>query len=125
MTDIIEIPAQDRKFYVSAIFDCYNLGVLGLAMADNMKAELCISTLENAFRSFPAIRGAIIYSDWGIQYASSSYRAELNRCGMIQSMNNDGCRCHDNARYENMRARMKEELLYGRYDIVFYKNQIS
>ena len=33
MTDITEIPAQDGKLYVPAIFDCYDLGVLGLAMA--------------------------------------------------------------------------------------------
>ena len=31
-------------------------------------------------------------------------------------MNSDGGRCHDNARCEAMWARMKEELLYGRYD---------
>lgn len=36
VTDITEIPAMDGKLYVSAIFDCYDLGVLGLAMANNM-----------------------------------------------------------------------------------------
>lgn len=79
VTDITEIPAQDGKLYVPAIFDCYDLGVLGIAMADNM-------------------------------------RAELKRRGIVQSMNSDGGRCHDNARCEAMWARMKEELLYGRYD---------
>lgn len=44
VTDITEIPAKDGKLYVSAIFDCYDLGVLGLSMSNNMKAELCIST---------------------------------------------------------------------------------
>lgn len=116
VTDITEIPAQDGKLYVSAIFDCYDLGVLGLAMADNMRAELCISTIENAFKAFPSISGAIIHSDRGSQYTSASYRAELNHCGIVQSMNSDGGRCHDNARCEAMWARMKEELLYGRYD---------
>ena len=116
VTDITEIPAQDGKLYVSAIFDCYDLGVLGLAMADNMKADLCVSTIENAHKAFPSIRGAIIHSDRGSQYTSASYRAELNRYGIVQSMNSDGGRCHDNARCEAMWARMKEELLYGRYD---------
>lgn len=116
VTDITEIPAQDGKLYVSAIFDCYDLCVLGLAMADNMRTELCISTIGNAFKAFPSIRGAIIHSDRGSQYTSASYRAELNCCGIVQSMNSDGGRCHDNARCEAMWARMKEELLYGRYD---------
>lgn len=116
VTDITEIPAQDGKLYVSAIFDCYNLEVLGLAMSDNMKADLCVSTIKNACMSFPSISGAIVHSDRGSQYTSTLYRAELERCGIIQSMNSDGGRCHDNARCEAMWARMKEELLYGRYD---------
>lgn len=114
VTDITEIPAQDGKLYVSAIFDCYDLGVLGLAMADNMKAGLCVDTVKNAYQAFPSLRGAIIHSDRGSQYTSASYRAELGRCGIVQSMNSDGGRCHDNARCEAMWARMKEELLYGR-----------
>ena len=71
-------------------------------MADNMKVELCISTLENAFRAFPSIRGAVIHNNRGSQYTSLSYREELNRCGIIQSMNSDGGRYHDNARCEAM-----------------------
>ena len=48
VTDITEIKARDGKLYVSAIFDCYDLEVLGLAMDTNMKAELCVKTIENA-----------------------------------------------------------------------------
>ena len=43
VTDITEIPAKDGKLYVSAIFDCFDVSVLGLAMADNMRAERCVS----------------------------------------------------------------------------------
>ena len=41
VTDITEIKAKDGKLYVSAIFDCFDLAVLGLAMETNMRAELC------------------------------------------------------------------------------------
>ena len=116
VTDITEILARDGKLYVSAIFDCYDLGVLGLSMSDNMKTELCISTIENMVKSYPSVCGMILHSDQGSQYTSASYRAELSRHGILQSMNSDGGRCHDNARCEAMWARMKEELLYGRYD---------
>lgn len=116
VTDITEIPAKDGKLYVSAIFDCYDLGVLGLAMADNMRAELCVNTVRSAYKAFPAMRGAILHSDRGGQYTSADYRAALRRYGITQSMNSAGGRCHDNARCESMWARMKEELLYGRYD---------
>ena len=85
-----EIKASDGKLYVSAIFDCYDLAVLGLAMDTNMKATLCEQTLDNAYKAYPMLRGAVLHSAGG--------------------------RCHDNARCESMWARFKEELLYGRYD---------
>nr|CRY94112.1 hypothetical protein [uncultured prokaryote] len=59
VTDITEIKAKDGKLYVSAIFDCFDAVVLGLAMDTNMKASLCEQTLANAVRSYPALRGAV------------------------------------------------------------------
>ena len=99
---------------MSAIFDCFDAAVLGLAMDTNMKAPLCERTLANAARSYPALRGAVIHSDRGTQYTSETYRRAVAKYGIIQSMNSAGGRCHDNARCESMWARMKEELLYGR-----------
>lgn len=116
VTDITEIKAKDGKLYVSAIFDCYDAAVLGLAMDRNMKAALCERTLDNAVRSYPALRGSIIHSDRGTQYTSEAYRKAVAKYGIRQSMNSAGGRCHDNARCESMWARMKEELLYGRHN---------
>ena len=116
VTDITEIKAQDGKLYVSAIFDCFDLMPLGLAMDTNMKAPLCCRTLENAAKAYPEIRGAIIHSDRGSQYTSEIYREYIEKYGIIQSMNSAGGRCHDNARCESIWARMKSELLYDRYD---------
>ena len=116
VTDMTEIPVKGGKLYVSAIFDCYHLEVLGLAMDTNMRAELCIKTLADAHNKHPELHGATIHSDRGSQYTSHDYRAAMKRHGFIQSMNSVGGRCHDNARCESMWARMKEELLYDRYD---------
>lgn len=116
VTDITEIKAKDGKLYVSAIFDCFDSGVLGLAMEDNMKATLCEHTLDNAMLAYPDLRGAIIHSDRGTQYTSELYRRAIAKYGIQQSMNSAGGRCHDNARCESMWARMKSELLYDRYD---------
>ena len=52
----------------------------------------------------------------GSQYTSQAYRDAIRQYGIQQSMNSAGGRCHDNARCESMWARMKSELLYGRYD---------
>ena len=116
VTDITEIKAKDGKLYVSVIFDCYDLTALGIAMDTNMKANLCIRTVENAAMTYPEIRGAIIHSDRGSQYTSEAYRNTIKKYGIVQSMNSAGGRCHDNARCESMWARMKEELFCNRYN---------
>lgn len=116
VTDITEIKAKDGKLYISAIFDCFDLTVLGLAMEDNMRAELCVRTLDAACGAYPDLRGAIVHSDRGSQYTSQVYRAAVEEYGILQSMNSDGGRCHDNARCESMWARMKCELFYDRLD---------
>lgn len=114
--DITEIKAKDGKLYVSAIFDCFDSAVLGLAMETTMKATLCQHTVENAFIAYPEIQGAVLHSDRGSQYTSELYRSTLRKYEIIQSMNSAGGRCHDNARCESMWARLKTELLYDRYN---------
>lgn len=116
VTDISELKGSDGKVYVSAIFDCFDLMPLGLAIEDNMKASLCRHTLENAAKAYPGIRGCIIHSDRGSQYTSTEYRTAIQKYGIFQSMNSEAGRCHDNARCECMWARMKEELFYSRDD---------
>ena len=108
VTDITEIKAKDGRLYVSAIFDCFDDVVLGLAMDTNMKASLCEQTLANAVHSYPVLRGAVVHSDRGTQYTSETYRRAVAKYGIFQSMNSAGGRCHDNARCESMWARMKE-----------------
>ena len=102
--------------YVSAIFDCFDSAVLGLSIGANMQATLCVDTLDNAMMAYPDLKGAIIHSDRGSQYTSQIYRDTIAKYNVIQSMNSDSGRCHDNARCESMWARMKSELFYGRYD---------
>ena len=116
ITDITEIPASNGKLYVSAIFDCFDLSVLGLAMETNMKSRSMYPYIGNALTAYPALEGAVIHSDRGTQYTSESYRQTIREHHIHQSMNSAGGRCHDNARCESMWARMKTELLYDRYD---------
>ena len=82
----------------ASFFDCFDfLTFWGLAMETNMKATLCEHTLDNAYLAHPDLRGAIVHSDRGRQYTSETYRQALSKYGIIQSMNSDGGRCHDNA----------------------------
>lgn len=117
VTDITEVKCSDGKLYVSAIFDCFDLAVLGIAMDTNMKATLCEQTIINTCNTHPEMRGCIVHSDRGSQYTSELYRNTIKRYGIQQSMNRAGGRCHDNARCESMWARLKEELIYHRFQV--------
>jgi len=116
VTDVTEVKTADGKLYISAIEDCFDSTVLGLSMADNMRAELCTNTLKNAIETYPDLKGAIVHSDRGSQYTSEEYRKTTSENEINQSMNSAGGRCHDNAKAESLWGRFKEELLYDRYN---------
>ena len=118
VSDITEVACMDGKLYVSLLADCFDNEVLGLSMADNMRAELVRDTLIMAVRQHQELRinRAIVHSDRGSQYTSDLYRRYLNKYGITQSMNSAAGRCHDNAKAESIIGRFKEELLCGRYD---------
>ena len=110
LTDITEVPCSDGKLYVAPILDCFNGEIVGLAMDDNMRAELCIRTFENACQSRGA-RSMLIHSDRGSQFTSAAFRAALTHRGAVQSMSGTG-KCYDNARMESFFATLKKEKLY-------------
>ncbi|MGP1445090.1 MAG: hypothetical protein ACTTJ8_07405, partial [Treponema sp.] len=46
------------KLYVSPLFDCYNGEIISLVMDTNMKKELCIKTITEAYKNFDIQSGA-------------------------------------------------------------------
>jgi transposase InsO family protein len=126
LSDITEVPCSDGKLYVSAVLDCFNGEIVGLAMDNNMRKELCIQAFENACRASNA-RGMIFHSDRGSQFTSHAFRACLAKRNAIQSMSSTG-RCYDNARMESFFATLKKEKLYKikteRYPMTYVKSVI-
>jgi transposase InsO family protein len=110
LSDISEVPTADGKLYISTVLDCFDGQIVGIAMADNMKKELCIDAFDQACRRFSAY-GMIFHSDRGSQYTSYHFREALKSRGAIQSMSGTG-RCYDNARMESFFATLKKEKLY-------------
>lgn len=110
LSDITEVPCSDGKLYVAPVLDCFDGAIVGLAMDDNMRKELCISAFEQACRRQKAF-GMIFHTDRGSQYTSGDFRASLAKYGAIQSMSGTG-RCYDNARMESFFATLKKEKLY-------------
>lgn len=93
--------------------DCFSGEIVALEMRDNRKKELCIDTVRQLERIYPSLKGAVFHSDRGSQYSSAAFRAELSRCGMIQSLSGTG-HCFDNARMESFSLRSKREDLPDR-----------
>lgn len=126
LSDITEIPCSDGKLYLSAVLDCFNGEIVGLAMDDHMRKELCIQAFENACRAKNA-RGMIFHSDRGSQFTSHAFRERLAKRNAIQSMSGTG-RCYDNARMESFFATLKKEKLYKinteRYPMAVMKSVI-
>jgi transposase InsO family protein len=111
LTDITQIPCKDGKLYVSPLLDCYNGEIISLVMDTNMKKELCIRTITEAYKKFDIKSGAIIHSDSGSQYTSEKYRKTLGQLHAVQSMSGVG-KCWDNSRMESWFATLKKEKIY-------------
>ena len=112
LTDITEIACKvGTKLYLCVVFDCYNEEIIGMAMADNMEANLCCNAIKDAFRKTKAGSGVIIHSDAGSQYTSNAYKSTLIQFKAIQSMSDVG-KCYDNARMESFFATLKKEKIY-------------
>lgn len=112
LTDITEVHCADGKLYISPIFDCYGGEIISLAMDTNMKKELCINALKEAYRIRKPDNGVIVHSDAGSQYTSREYKKLLGDYRLIQSMSDVG-KCYDNSRMESFFATLKKEKIYN------------
>ena len=88
--DISYIPTDEGFLYLAALKDLATREIVGWAMADHLKAGLCIDALVMALQRYRPPRGLIHHSDRGVQYASGPYQAVLERHGIQPSMSRRG-----------------------------------
>jgi transposase InsO family protein len=103
---------NDKWCYLAVWQDKVTRRIVGWSLAETLEAELVISALQKAIRKGLVTAGAIIHSDRGSQYASTSYRELLRRNCLRQSMSGCG-NCYDNAQAESFFSRFKAEVLEG------------
>jgi transposase InsO family protein len=87
--------------------DLYSRRVVGWAMADHMRAELCVEALRMAVANRSPEPGLPPLGP-GSQYASEAYRAALGFHGMTASVSRSG-NCYDNAAMESFWSTLKRE----------------
>ena len=94
--DVTYIPTRQGRVYLSILIDLYSRKVIGWAMDNSMRTELCLTALHRARPSRPGLKGAIHHTDRGLQYTSTVYLAALQRSGLVPSMSCKG-NCWNNA----------------------------
>ena len=117
VTDITEFKTSNGKLYLATIKDLFHKEIVGWALANHMRTELCLEAFRNAIMRHHPSKGLIHHSDQGKQYCSEIYVKELEKYGIIRSMSRKG-NCWDNACAETFFSTIKSERLHHRT----YKN---
>jgi transposase InsO family protein len=111
--DITYVPLRNAKWCYLAVWqDKVTRRIVGWSLAETMTAELVISALQKAIGKGLVKAEAIVHSDRGSQYASTSFRELTQSNCFRQSMSGRG-NCYDNAQAESFFSRFKMELMEG------------
>jgi putative transposase len=110
-TDITCIHTDEGWLYLAAVMDLCSRKIVGWAMADHMRAELCVDALQMALEQRRPKKGLLHHSDRGVQYACGEYQELLECQGLVCSMSRTG-NCYDNAAMESFFGILKRELVY-------------
>jgi len=109
--DITYVATSEGWLYLAVVLDLCSRKVVGWAMADHLRAELCTNALEMALKRRRPAGGLLHHSDRGVQYACGEYRDLLRSQGIECSMSRRGD-CYDNAVVESFFKSLKAELVY-------------
>ena len=107
--DITYLPVASGWAYLAILIDLFSRKVVGWALDEHMRTELCITALRRAVAARQPSVGLVHHSDRGAQYASAEYAEALQRAGIVQSMSRKG-NCWDNAVAESFFGTLEQEL---------------
>jgi transposase InsO family protein len=113
-SDITYVRTDEGWLYLAAVIDLCSRKIVGWAMADHLRAELCTEALRMALKQRKPARHAsdlVHHSDRGVQYACEDYQDLLERHGIVCSMSAAGD-CYDNAVIESFFKTLKVECVY-------------
>ncbi len=111
LTDISYIRTTQGFLYIAAVLDAFSRRLVGYAIDDHMRVDLCESALAMALRNRCPDKGLLHHSDRGSQYASDAYQLAMKRAGVVCSMSRRA-QCWDNAMMESFFGRFKNEHIY-------------
>jgi transposase InsO family protein len=111
--DVTYLRVAGQWRYMAAVMDLHSRRIIGWSLGHRRDAALTLRALQRSSSNRDRTQGVIFHSDRGIEYASYDYRRQIDRLGMLQSMNRAG-KMNDNAHMESFFHSMKCEELYGK-----------
>jgi len=108
--DITYLHTQSGFVYLAVLIDLFSRKVVGWALMDHMRTELCLTALQQAVALRGPPRGLLHHTDRGSQYTSDAYQAALTALGATPSMSRKG-NCWDNAVSESFFGTLEQELV--------------
>ncbi|WP_315915829.1 IS3 family transposase [Arthrobacter sp. lap29] len=109
--DITYLRTGEGWLYLATVIDLCTRMIVGWAMADHMRASLCVKALEMARDKGHVRAKAIFHSDHGAQYTSSEMGKWCAGNNVRQSMGLAGV-CWDNAVAESAFSSLKSEFYH-------------
>lgn len=106
--DITYIWTGRRWAYLAIVLDLFARQPVGWALSLNPDSVLTKKALTMAYESRGEPKGVMFHSDQGCQYTSLSFRQQLWRYQMVQSMSRRG-NCWDNSPVERFIRSLKTE----------------
>jgi putative transposase len=106
--DITYIWTGKRWAYLAMVIDLFARKPVGWAMSLSPDSELTKKALTVAYEARGQPKGVMFHSDQGTQYTSLSFRQQLWRYQMVQSMSRRG-NCWDNSPMERFFRSLKTE----------------
>ena len=107
--DISCFPTSEGWLYLATVLDLCSKELIGYAVAPHMRASLAIDAITAAHRAGLVAGNAIMHTDRGSQYHSTSYRNTLERLEIQPSTSRTGS-CLDGAAAESFFATIKAEI---------------
>jgi len=111
VTDITYVKVGAGWLYLTVFIDLFSRAVVGWALSESLSTDAVVKALLRGVWKRTVLKGLMIHSDRGCQYASKLFRNHLNDFGFIQSMSRKG-NCWDNAVAESFFHSFKNELVY-------------